>query len=197
MDNEYQTPVGRVSWQDDGDELKVEFRNHRYTLKWSQITRAGSVELPESGTLPELLVDALPGTDEALDLFDQMQAEYRQLVIARGWSESRLIRLPFPTGDPEANRLLEWIKSHIGERWVGELDFQDHQEALGLGMPKWYLAMILLGFVVIAFLVLQVISAIGALAAGEVYQVPGLVWLMLILLGMLIVYWIYQSRYQG
>lgn len=197
MDNEYQTLVGRVSWQDNGDELKVEFRNHRYKLKWIQITRVGSVELPESGTLTEMLVDALPGTDEVLDLLNQMQADHRQLLIARGWSESRLIRLPLPTGDPEAERLVERIKSNIGERWVGEVDFQDHQEALGLGMPKWYLAMILLGFVIIAFLVLQVISAIGALAAGEVYQVPGLVWLMLILLGMLIVYWFYQSRFQG
>jgi hypothetical protein len=197
MDKEYQTLVGRVSWQDNGDELKVEFRNHRYKLKWNQITRAGSVELPESGTLPELLVDALPGTGEVLDLFDQMQADHRQLIIARGWSESRLIRLPLPTGNPEAEHLVEQIKSHIGERWVGEVDFKHHQEALGLGMPKWYLAMILLGFVVIAFLVLQVISAIGALAAGEVYRVPGLVWLMLILLAMLIVYWVYQSRFQG
>jgi hypothetical protein len=197
MDNEYQTLVGRVSWQDNGDELKFEFRNHRYKLKWNQITRAGSVELPESGTLPELLVDALPGTGEVLDLFDQMQADHRQLIIARGWSESRLIRLPLPTGNPEAEHLVEQIKSHISERWVGEVEFKDHQEALGLGMPKWYLAMILLGFVVIAFLVLQVISAIGALAAGEVYRVPGLVWLMLILLAMLIVYWVYQSRFQG
>ena len=67
---------------------------------------------------------------------------------------------------------------------------------MGIGMPRWYLAMIVLGFVVIAYLLLQVVSAVGALASGEVFEVPGLVWLMLILLGMLAVYWIYQSRFQ-
>lgn len=194
--NTYPTPIGTVSWQGDDQTLAISFQNKGYKTEWREISRAGLVGFPETGSLPEIIIDTIPGTDETLDLLDQMRENYTQLVIARGWSTTRVIQIPYPLEDPIAALLVNTLKSRLGERWIGEVPVEGHEEALGIGMPRWYMAMILLGFILIAYLILQVISAAGALLSGEVYEVPGLVWLMLILLGMIFVYWIYQSRFQ-
>ena len=194
--NTYSTPIGTVSWQVDNQTLIISALDDTHNVKWKDITRAGLVGFPETGSLPEIIIDTFPGTDETLDLLNQIRENYTQLVIARGWSSARVIRIPLPLDDSSAAQLVNTLTSRLDDRWIGEVPVEQHEDELGLGLPRWYLAMILPGFVVIAYLLLQVVSAVGALLIGEVYQVPGLVWLMLILLGMISVYIIYQSRFQ-
>ena len=191
MQNTYTTPVGDVSWKADEQSIHIQFKNQDHHIKWKDITKGGLVGFPDKPSRVDFIAN-IPGADEMLYLYDQLLDDYAQLVLVRGWLESRVVRLPMPEDDPAGTELLDIIQEYIGDKWLGEIPKEDYEEVMGIGMPRWYFAMVLFGFMLISYVLLQVIIALSALSAGNVYDLPGLFWLAVILLFMLIIYGGYQ-----
>lgn len=193
----YPTAVGEVTWQADRDAIVFVFKEERFKLRWGEISAAGIVSLPQASLSSYKLLKFIPGLNDLSLLYDQIELEYAQLVLARGSSSGQAVRLPIPKGEPLIGSLLQELQGRLLGRWYGELSWDEHQEALGFGTPRWVYAMAILGLVLTAFLTLQAIGAVGSIAAGIVYEIPVLMWLaggLWLLIVLSLVYYIWFKR---
>lgn len=187
----YATTVGEVTWQADRDGIVFMFMDERFKLRWNEISAAGIVSLPNASLSNNKLLKLIPGLDDLSSLYDQIELEYGQLVLARGTSSAQAVRLPIPKRDPQTGSLIQELQGRLLGRWYGELSWEQHQEALGFGTPRWVYAMGILLLVLTAFLLLQVIGAVGSIAGGIFYEIPALMWLAGVLWLLIVAYLVY------
>jgi hypothetical protein len=76
----------------------------------------------------------LPGLPKLLRI-NQTLTEFPHLLLARGPSTNRVVRVLLPPGAPAADTLLEHVRLRLGVRWAGEVPFEDHEKLLGLRQP--------------------------------------------------------------
>jgi hypothetical protein len=194
--NGFITAVGRVSWETDDQRLKVTFRNRTRQLRWDDITAAGLVQFPGPNVPAGLPTSILPGLGKVIDLDQQIAREQRQMVLARGSSTFRAMRIPIAVQDPDATALVEAVRHNLGNRWIGELSMEDQQSGLGLSTPWWFYLLFGVGFVAFGLTILLAIGAFEALSSGQVKGVPPIAWLALLFWLLLIggVLYLYRRR---
>ena len=180
MINQFVTAAGRVDWQADAAGLKLTFRKRTRQMRWADITAAGLVYFSDPDVPRDMPTDLLPGLGKLLDLNHWLVREQRQLVLARGHSTFRAVRVPIPAQDPKALALVETVRQNLGSRWVGAVSIQDHQSALGLSTPWWFYLLFGFGFVAFGLMILLAIGAFEALSSGQVSGVPPVAWLALL-----------------
>jgi hypothetical protein len=182
MDNEYNTPFGRITWESDSEGLQVRLKQRRHRILWKEITRAGLVKFSESGTPEGMQADILPGLDRLFDLNKITSENLHQLVLARGKAQSRALRIPIPTGDPNAQALVEKVEQQVGARWVGEVSMAGHMKALGIGVPWWFYPLFVVGFILFGYMIILAIGAFAGLESfslSEIADVPMIAWIAL------------------
>jgi hypothetical protein len=178
--NQFGTAVGSVSWEADAQGLKVTFRNRTRQLRWPEITAAGLVHFSELDASAGMPTQILPGLGKLFALNRWLAREQRQLVLARGRSTFRAVRIPIPVEEPKAMALVEQVRQAVGDRWIGEVSIQDHQSALGLSTPWWFYPLFGLGMAVFGLTIVLAIGAFQALSDGQVAGVPPLAWVALL-----------------
>ena len=177
--NRFATPAGNVGWEADARGLTIRFRNRTRQLRWRQITAAGLVHFPDPDVPAGMPTKILPGLGKLIDLDRRLAREQRQLVLARGRSTFRAIRIPIPLDAPEATALVEAARRHLGDRWAGEVSIEEHQRALGLSTPWWFYPLFAVGFVAFGLTILLAIGAFQSLTGGNLAGVPILAWIAL------------------
>jgi len=180
MSNQFATAVGSVSWEADAQGLKVTFRQRTRQLRWLEITAAGLVHFSEPDSSTGMPTQILPGLGKLFALDRWLAREQRQLVLARGRSTFRALRIPIPVQEPAAMALVEQVRQTLGEKWIGEVSMQDHQSALGLSTPWWFYPLFGLGMAAFGLTILLAIGAFQALSSGQVAEVPPLAWVALL-----------------
>jgi hypothetical protein len=178
--NQFMTAVGSVDWDADAQGLTVTFRNRTTQLQWADITAAGLVRFSGSNTPPDMPTDILPGLGKLLDLNRWVDREQRQLVLARGRSTFRAVRVPIPITEPGATSMVEEVRRNLGDKWIGEVPIQDYQSAMGLSLPWWFYPLFGLGFVAFGLMILFAIGAFQALTSGDLAGVPPVAWIALL-----------------
>jgi hypothetical protein len=194
--NQFSTVAGNVCWEADADGLTIRVRNRSRKLRWREVTAAGLVQLPGAAVPADMPTSILPGLGKLVDLDRRLAREQRQLVLARGGSTFRAVRIPIPLDEPEAKALVEMVRGHVGDRWIGELPMAEHQRALGLSIPWWFYPLFAVGFVAFGLTILLAIGAFQALSTGDVAGVPPLAWLALVFWGVLAggILFVYRNR---
>ena len=74
----------------------------------------------------------LPGLRRLTKIRDRLAEDYVQLILARGRSSFKAIRVPLPKENPDARLLVQEVQRNLEERWVEELPIEQHMKALGL-----------------------------------------------------------------
>jgi hypothetical protein len=194
--NQFETAVGTVAWEADAQGLKITFRKRTRQLRWADITAAGLVQFSDANPSPNMPTDILPGLEKLFDLNRWLAREQRQLVLARGRSSFRAVRIPIPVQRPEARVLVEQVRQRLNEKWIGEVPIQDHQSAMGLTTPWWFYLLFAVGFVAFGLTLLLAMGTFDALSSGQVVGVPLLAWLALLFWVVLaaVILWLYRRR---
>lgn len=177
---QFRTPLGDVGWEADAQGLRIDFRGRTRQIPWAEINAAGLVRFSSPNVPAGMPLSILPGLGKLVELDRQEAQALRQLVLARGRSPFRAVRVPIPTGEPEAMALAEAVQQSLGERWIGGVAMEDHQAALGLSTPWWFCLVFGLGMVAFGLTILLAIGAFGALSSGQGAGVPPLAWLALL-----------------
>jgi hypothetical protein len=137
----------------------------------------------------------LPGLPKLFRI-NQSLTELPHLLLARGPSASRVVRVLLPPGAPAAEALLEHVRLRLGDRWAGEVPFEDHEKLLGLRPPWWYRPVGLLGGLFLGALILFAMMGFAALLTGRIEEIPGFVWAAMAgwagVVGWIL--WIYRRR---
>ena len=193
---EFDGGVGRVRWQEEEDGLRVEIGRWRKHLRWTDITRAALTRSPGPRLPVNFPTRILPGLGSLISLQQRVSAETRQLILARGPGTHRVVRILIPDDDPEDARLVDVVRAHLGDRWLDEIPFERHQEALGLRNPWWYFPVGLLGCLGLGYMILLAMMGAAAALYGRAGEAPLIVWLALALWILLVVWllWIYRRR---
>jgi hypothetical protein len=193
---EFDGGVGRVRWQEEEDGLRVKIGRWRKGLRWTEITRAALTRSPGPQVPSNFPKQVLPGLGSLFALQKRLSAETRQLILARGPGTHRVIRILIPDGDPEGARLVDVVRAHLGDRWLEEIPFERHQEALGLRNPWWYFPVGLIGCLGLGYMILLAMMGVAAVLYGRAGEAPLIVW-MALALWILLVVWllsIYRRR---
>ena len=161
---------------------------------WSEITRAGIVEYPNQRMPENFPYAILPGLRRLIGIRDSLAEDYVQLVLARGRSPFKALRVPLPKENPDARLLVEEVKRNLGERWIGELPLEQHMKALGLRYQWWFHPAFAVGFIFFGFMLFLAMGAYGAVTSGRLDQVPLIAWIAL-LLWVGVVLWILARFY--
>lgn len=180
MAGQYETIAGTVTWESSAEGLVITRKRGPVRLRWQEISRAGLVSFDRPNAPPNSATQTVPGLDRLFNLNTRLAGEYRGLVLARGTSTFSAVRVPIPTGEPQAIALIEEVRRHLGERWAGELSMARHSRALGMGNPWWYYPLLFLGLALFGLVILLAAGAFQALASGSVADVPPLAWLALL-----------------
>jgi hypothetical protein len=196
MQGEFPTVAGTARWSSSDAGLEIEIRGRVRTLGWQEVTRAGLVQLPGEGPPSDFPVQMLPGLGRLFQLNRTLAQEYRQLVLARGRSSRRMFRMPVPVDEPDAMALVEEVRRHVEERWVGEVPMKEHYKALGVRYPWLVIPLYIAGLIVSIPLCLMSSGAYLALQRGGVAEVPPVAWLVLVLWLILIgwIFYMYRGR---
>ncbi|MEJ2208387.1 MAG: hypothetical protein P8129_05045 [Anaerolineae bacterium] len=194
--NRFETPVGGVGWEMSDRDLTVSVRRRTRRLGWTEVTAAGLVHLPDPDVPAGMPLNLLPGLGKLVDLNRREAQELRQLVLARGPSSFRALRIPIPVDEPGAMALVTAVQTKLGDRWIGEVAMEDHQAALGLSTPWWFYPLFGLGFVAFGLTILLAIGAFESLSSGQVTGVPPLAWVALLLWVILVggILFLYRRR---
>jgi hypothetical protein len=180
MVGQYETIGGPIAWESSPDGLVITRKRGPVRLRWQEISRAGLVSFDRPEVPSDSAAQAVPGLDRVFRLNTRLAGEYRGLVMARGPSTFSAVRVPIPTGEPEAVALVEEVRRHLGDRWAGELPMARHGQALGMGNPWWYYPLLILGLAVFGLVILLAAGAFQALATGSVADVPPPAWFALL-----------------
>ena len=194
--NRFPTPLGEVGWETDARGLSIDFRGHTKQVPWAEISAAGLVRFSGPNIPAGMPLSILPGLGKLVDLDRQEAQALRQLVLARGRSPFRAVRIPIPTDKPEAAALAEAAQQKLGERWIGEVAMEDHQAALGLSTPWWFYLVFGFGMVAFGLTILLALGAFESLSSGQVAGVPPLAWLALLFWLLLVggILFLYRQR---
>lgn len=180
MDGEFGTIAGIVTWESDADGLLIIRKRGPLRLRWQEISRAGLVSFDRPHPPPDFPAQTLPGLGQLFTLNARLANEYRQLVLARGPSAFSAVRVPIPTGEPEAAALVEEVRHRLADRWAGELPMAHHSRAMGMGNPWWYYPLLLAGLAVFGLAIVLAAGAFPAITGGSLAEVPPLAWLALL-----------------
>ena len=194
---EFDGQVGRIRWEAEEDGLRVEIGRWRRRLRWTEITQAALTRSPGPQVPANFPKQVLPGLGSLFALQSRLSAETRQLVLARGPGAHRVIRVLIPDGDPEADRLVDVVRAHLGgDRWLGDVPFERHQEALGLRNPWWYFPVGFLGCLALGAMILLAMIGFAAILSGRIGEAPPVAWIALALWVLLVAWllWIYRRR---
>jgi len=174
--NEFNTALGTVRWEADSQGVKITFRRSTRQIGWAEVSAAGLVSFSEAGTPAGMPTDILPGLGKLFELNRWQARELRQLVLARGRSSFRTLRIPIPVSEPRAALLVEELRSYLPGRWVGEVSMEEHIQALGLATPWWLYPLFVAGFIGSGLAILLAVGAFQALEDGGLAAVPVLAW---------------------
>lgn len=193
---EFDGQVGRVRWEAEEDGLRLAIGRWRKRLRWTDITGAALTRSPGPQVPGNFPKQVLPGLGSLMSIQKRLSAETRQLVLARGAGTHRVIRVLIAEGDPEAARLVDVVRAHLGDRWLDEIPFDRHQEALGLRNPWWYFPVGLLGCLGFGYMILLAMMGVAAVLQGRAGDAPLIVWIALALWVLLVVWllWVYRRR---
>lgn len=193
---EFDGQVGRIRWQVAEDGLRIAIGRWRKRLRWPDVTRAALTRSPGPQVPANFPKQVLPGLGSLLALQSRLSAETRQLVLARGAGTHRVIRILIRDDDPEAARLVDVVRACLGDRWLGEVPFESHQQALGLRNPWWYFPVGLLGCLALGAMILMSMIGLVAILSGRIREAPPVVWIALALWILLVasLLWIYRRR---
>lgn len=179
--------------------MRVEIGRWRKRLRWTDITGAALTRSPGPQVPANFPKQVLPGLGSLFALQSRLSAETRQLVLARGPGAHRVIRVLIRDGDPEAARLVDVVRAHLGgDRWLGEVPFERHQEALGLRNPWWYFPAGFLGCLALGVMILLAMIGFAAILSGRIGEAPPAAWIALAIWVLLVawLFWIYR-RWKG
>lgn len=142
MNGTFETIGGPAAWSADGDGLEVRVGRRTRRIAWTEATTAALVRFPAAGA--GLPVGVLPGLGHLRALNRRQAVAYAQLVLARGLSSSRAVRVTVPLDGASAGLLVGAVRDAMGSRWRGEVPFEAHMAVLGLRRPWWTLPALLL-----------------------------------------------------
>lgn len=169
-----------VSWEADQDGIRIIRRRRIMLLRWQEISRAGLVSFSPPNLPPDFPAQAMPGLNRVFDLNQRLAGQYAQLVLARGKSVFRAVRVPIPADQPAAAALVDEVCLHLAGRWIGRVPMEKQRQALGLSNPWWYYPVLIAGLAVFGLIVLLAAGAFEALATGSLADVPLIAWLALL-----------------
>jgi hypothetical protein len=194
--HQFAAPAGDVDWEADTQGLTIRFRNRTRQLRWREITAAGLVHFPGPDVPTDMPTRILPGLGRLVDLDRRLAREQRQLVLARGRSTFRAVRIPIPLDEPEAAALVQAVRRHLADQWAGEMSLEEHQRALGLSTPWWFYPLFAVGFVAFGLIILLAIGAFQSLTSGDLAGVPVLAWIALAFWAVLVggILFVYRRR---
>ncbi len=161
---------------------------------WLEISCAGLVGYPNVRMPENFPYEILPGFRRLVETRDNLARNYLQLVLARGKSPFRAIRVPIPKENPDAKLLVDEVQRNLGERWLGDLPWNQYMKPLGLRNPWWFLPVFIAGFIVVGFLLLLAMGAYEGILSGRFYQVPFIAWIALILWIVLVIWLLTKLR---
>lgn len=179
-----------AAWRCTEDGLERVRKGEAEHLPWSSFT-AGGLLVPESLALPAGLPRGfLPGLGLLLDSAEDLARAQRTLVLSRGTSPLKAVRVQLAPGDEVSPAL---ARQRLGDRWVGELTRRTQSKSLGWTYPLWFILAVLAGFVVFAWAILLAAGAVWSLSHGEIKEVPLVAWVCLALWAGLLG-WVVWSR---
>jgi hypothetical protein len=183
MTQQIETVFGTLLWHTDEEGVEFEIRGRRQVARWEEITGAALVRTSnaekESGVPTEVMEEigqGLPGLGRLMGVNVHMAENYRQLVLARGRSARRAIRMPVPVDDPGAHELVQRIEQRLGDRWKLETDMANHYQALGIHRPWWTIPVSILFIVGLGYIVAFACAGFSALSEGNL-DLPPLIWI--------------------
>jgi len=189
MNGAFETIGGPAAWSTDGDGLEVRVRGRTQRVAWSEATAAALVRFRAVGE--DVPTGIVPGLGALLALNRREADLYAQLVVARGPSASRALRVTVPLDGAGAGLLVGAVREVLGPRWLGEVPFEAHMVVLGLRRPRWALPVFVIVLTAIGSVALLAMLAGAALGRGAWNEVPPVAWaglaLWLGLLGVLTV----------
>jgi hypothetical protein len=196
MMNQFGTAVGSVGWEADATGLQIAFHNRTRHLQWTEVTAAALVHFSSPDASAGIPTNMLPGLGNLFALNRWLAREQGQLVLARGRSTFRAMRIPIPLEEPGAMALVRETQRYLDQRWIGELPFADHQVAMGMSTPWWFYLLFGLGFVTFGLTILLAIGAFQGLTSGDLAGVPAVAWIALLFWVILVgsVLFIYRRR---
>ena len=163
--------AGRRTWAVANEEgLRIGSRRLRREAPWRTLTGGGlarmrTIEFEAMG--PEA-ANVLPGLGRLAEVSRRMTDAHRLLVLAqaRARGRPRLILIPVPFDDPNAEGLLTEVKRRLGPRWLGEdRELKALKRELGASYPRWYWASGLLFVLLIAAATISAIAGWGELTS--------------------------------
>jgi hypothetical protein len=182
MTQQIETVFGTLHWDADDAGVEFEIGGRRQAARWEEITRAALVRTgnpeTESGVPADVMEEigkGLPGLGRLTNINARMAENYRQLVLARGRSARRAIRVPIPVDDAGAQDLIGMIRQHLGDRWQQETDMANHYRALGIQRPWWAIPVSILFIVGLGYIVAFACTGFSSLAEGN-FHLPPLLW---------------------
>lgn len=174
LNGTFETIGGPAAWSADGDGLEVRVGRRTRRIAWTEATTAALVRFPAAGA--GLPVGVLPGLGHLRALNRRQAVAYAQLVLARGPSSSRAVRVTVPLDGAGAGLLVGAVRDAMGSRWRGEVPFEAHMAVLGLRRPWWTLPALLLVLAAIGSVALLAMLTGAAVAGGRWGEVPPAAW---------------------
>ncbi len=174
MDGTFETIGGPAAWSADETGLEVRIGGRVRRTAWSEATAAALVRFSLVGA--EVPTGIVPGFGLLLALNRREAGMYGQLVVARGPSSSRAVRVTVPLDGAGAALLVGAVRDAMGSRWRGEIPFAAHMAALGLRRPRWTLPALLVALAAVGSVMLLAMIAGAAVAGGRWAEVPPAAW---------------------
>lgn len=125
--NSFDTILGPVAWQAGDEGLEFNFRNEARRVAWRDVTAAGMLTLPVGNFAVDAVIQTVQGIDQLRDVNRVLTTDYRQLILARGRSQTRAAQILVPILEPEAAVLVEQVRQRVGDRWRGEVPWEEQR----------------------------------------------------------------------